>query len=428
VKHILVVIACSAAAGAVVSCGGSSAPPEAAPGCNPLIGDDCMSPFPSAFYEGSDATTATGVRVNIPDSALPVIHGGSALSGARFALHDGISPSTPFVVYFAEGVDATQLPTLATLDQSVMPTSTVQVIDVATGARVPVMAELDANYTAGIGQHQALIIRPQVRLAAATRYVIALVGLNDATGKPLAPAPFVALRDNGELSKSLAAVAPRYDDIFAALKTAGVDRAQVNLAWDIVTASDADLTGHLVAMRDQALTMTSALTWTITSQTDFTSGSGSGSGSGSDAGSGSGGGSNTDPYRLRDVVGTFQVPSFLTNDTLTAVMNVDGSGAPLLRGLGSADFAVEIPQCALTATGPLPVIVFGHGLFGTAPAELDTEYERQVGDFLCAVQIGTDWSGLAQYDFPILADDVLPNFNQLHIVTRRCSRACSSRA
>src|SRR6185437_10198013 len=32
-------------------------PPEAQPGCNPIIGDDCVTPFPSTFYEVRDPTT-----------------------------------------------------------------------------------------------------------------------------------------------------------------------------------------------------------------------------------------------------------------------------------------------------------------------------------------------------------------------------------
>src|SRR5437762_1230393 len=132
-----VVLACLAA------CGSSpSGPHEPPAGCNPLIGDDCLTPFPSSFYEAADASTATGVRVA---NALP-------------------------------------------------------------------------------GDRQALLIRPQTRLAPATRYVIALVGLNDASGKPLAPAPFVALRDKGELSAALTALQPRYEDLFSHLDLAGVPR------------------------------------------------------------------------------------------------------------------------------------------------------------------------------------------------------------
>ena len=185
------------------------------------------------------------------------------------------------------------------------------------------------------------------------------------------------------------------------LDGAGVPRAQLTLAWDVTTASDADLTSHLVGMRDTALPMVPTLTWTITKSTD----------------------TPADPNRFREIVGTFAVPSFLTDDSLASKLDEDATGKPVLRGLGTANFVIDIPQCALTATGPLPVLVFGHGLFGTAPDELATAYEKQVGNFLCMVQIGTDWIGLANYDFTTLANDVLPNFNNLHIVTDRLQQA-----
>jgi hypothetical protein len=390
-SRVLVVVA-------VVACG-KSAPRDVPAGCNPLIGDDCATPFPSSFIEVADATTATGVRVAIADSSLPHPHAAPPLSAARLNRHDGISPSTPFVVYFARGVDPAQLPTQATLDRSVAADSAVQVLDFATGQRVPVFAELDAN--AVPPARQALIIRPMVRLAPATRYVVALVGLNDADGHALDAPGFAALRDRTALNASLAKAAARYEEIFAALAAAGVARSSLTLAWDLTTASDADATGHLVAMRDQALAMVDSLQWTITATTDTPS----------------------DPNRFRQIVGTFEVPSFLVDDSLTATMNADAAGNPQLRGLGTANFVVDIPTCAQTANGPLPVMVFGHGLFGTAPTELATAYSKQLGNFLCMVQIGTDWIGLANYDFPVLANNVLPDFNNINIVTDRLQQA-----
>ena len=382
----------------LVGCGDDPVP-EPAAGCNPLIGDDCLTPFPSAFYQAADGTSPTGVRMAIADATLPAPRHSPALSAARLNRHDGASPSTPFVVYFKDGVDATQLPTLDALDASVTAASAVQVLDFATGARVPVFAELDAN--AFDGQRQALIIRPMTRLAPATRYVVALVGLRDAAGQPLAPAPFVALRDGKPLSKALAALAPSYADIFAMLDGAGVPRASLTLAWDVTTASDGDLTSHLVGMRDTALAMVPQLTWTIANRAD----------------------TPADPQRLRELTGTFAVPSFLADDTMAATLHEDAAGNPVLRGLGTANFVVEIPQCAATATGPLPVLVYGHGLFGTAPGELGSAYMKQLGNLLCMVEIGTDWIGLANYDFSTIANNVLTDFNQFHIVTDRLQQA-----
>jgi len=379
---------------AILAACGSSGPPEPKAGCNPLIGDDCMTPYPSSFYQ-----SATG-QVAIPAGVLPAPRA-TTLSPDRLNSHDGFSPSTPFVVYFKDGVDPTQLPTADALDQSILPTSTIQILDFATGARVPLFAELDAN-AIGSNARQALLIHPMARLSPSTRYVIALVGLNDAAGKPLAPAGFVALRDKTALNSALSPLADSYEDIFAMLATAGLTRDAINLAWDVTTASDADVTSHLMTMRDQALAMVDQLTWTFTTETD----------TGSDA------------ERVRELVGTFQVPSFLTDDSLTGTLLTDATGAPMLRGtLGTANLVIEIPACATNATSPLPVMVYGHGLFGDAQMELDTSYQRQLGQDLCMVQIGTNWIGLSQADLATIAGTVFPDFNQLHIITDRLQQA-----
>jgi hypothetical protein len=377
----------------VIACSSSSGPPEPKPGCNPLIGDDCVTPYPTSFFQSS-----TG-QVAIPDGVLPNPRG-ITLSPDRLNTHDGFSPSTPFVVYFAKGVDGSLLPTQDAIDQSIVATSHVQIMDFATGTRVPLFAELDVN--AGSGDRQALIIHPMARLQPSTRYVVALVGLNDASGAPLDAPGFAALRDKTTLNTALAPLVANYESVFAMLETAGITRSSLTLAWDVTTASDGDSTSHLFAMRDQALAMVDSLTWTITKQTD----------TGSDA------------QRIRELVGTFQVPSFLTDDSTTGTLLTDGSGNPMLRGsLGSANFVVEIPACAGSATSPLPVMVYGHGLFGDAQSELETNYQRQLGEYLCMVQIGTNWIGLSSDDLPTLAGTVFPDFNQLHIITDRLQQA-----
>lgn len=380
----------------------SSPPPEPAAGCNPVIGDDCTTPFPSSFYEMADASSPTGVRVHIADGVLPVTNSGIPFKAAQLQGRDGFSPATPFVVYFERGVDPAELPTTANLDASVAATSTVQVIDMASGQRLPVMAELDAGASVAAGDRQALLIHPMVRLDNGKRYVIALVGLKDPNGGDLTPAPFKALRDKGALNHALEPLKARYEEIFAALAAAGVARNTVTLAWDVHTASDDSATSHLVAMRDQALMMADAgmLSYTVTSSTDMPS----------------------DAHLLREVVGTFDVPWYLTSSALDATLGTDG-GMPTMHGTGTANFVVHIPKCASTATGPLPVIVFGHGLFGTAQSELSSDYEKQVGDTLCMVQIGTDWIGLSKPDFNTVGDEVLGDLNHIDIVTDRLQQA-----
>jgi hypothetical protein len=82
-----------------------------------------------------------------------------------------------------------------------------------------------------------------------------------------------------------------------------------------------------------------------------------------------------------------------------------------------------VPKCAQTAAGPLPIMVFGHGLFGSAFGEMNSDYEKQVIDQLCMVQVGTDWIGLADSDVPQVVSTVVPDFANFDLVTDRLQQA-----
>ena len=376
-------------------------PPEPAAGCNPL-GDACATPFPSSFYQRADATSATGVRVAIPEGVLPVSQKGIAISPARINGRDGFSPATSFVAYFEGGVDAKSLPPLGDAAASVAPTSSVQLFDFATGERVPLIAEIDLNAQPTVGERQAVLIHPLVRLKPGTRYVVALAGLLGRDGAPASTVGFRALRDGAVLSNALAGFAPRYEELFAFLATKGLARASLSLAWDVTTASDYDATGHLEAMRDEALGRVAAgtLGYKVTASSD-----------------------PADPHLFRAITGSFDVPSFLASDAVDAMMNFGADGKPAVRALGSANFVIHVPQCARAAKGPLPVMVFGHGLFGSADGELSSDYLKSLGDTLCMIQIGTDWIGLAMPDVGTVASKVLPDFNNISIITDRLQQA-----
>lgn len=391
---------------AIAGCSSSApdvtpAPPEAAPGCNPVIGDDCLTPFPSAFFERVDATSSTGMRVAIGDGMLPVGSNGMKLLPKRMNEKDGFSPATPFLVYFERGVDPTQLFGWKDPTPSLSPTSPVQVIEYDTGKRVLAFAELDGNSTTS-DSRKALIIHPLVRLKPATRYVIALVGLRDAGGKALVPAPFKALRDQTTLSKSLEPWKARYDEIFAATAKAGVARGDLSLAWDVVTASDATSTGHLLKMRDYAFAQLTAgkLGYTITSSTD-----------------------GTDPNMLKQILATVQVPSYLADETGESMMVFDANGDPKPGALVDVPIVINVPKCAATATKPLSVVTFGHGLFGNAKDTLSGGPAMAAANDLCTIFIGTDWIGLASEDIKRLPDLLTSDLNNFYVISDRLQQA-----
>ncbi len=375
-------------------------PVDVPAGCNPVVGDDCLTPFPSSFFETADPTTRTGLRVALPAAAMPVQSNGLPIKPDRLNTKDGFSPSTPFLVYLKDGIDTSSLPTWTDPAVTLTPASPVQVVEYATGTRVLAFAELDANAR---GDRQALLVRPLERLKPATRYLVALVGLKDALGAPLAPARFKALRDKTALSPSLEAQKGRYDEIFDGLEKARVPRASLSLAWDVTTASDETSTGHLVAMRDKALAMlaSGALRYTITTVTETTA----------------------DPDRLRTVEATIQVPSYLADDSGTSMMVFGKGGQPAMRAVVDVPIIIEVPRCAVSATHPLPVVVFGHGLFGTAKDTMATKELVAIANSYCAVFIGTDWIGLAAPDRDTVPGLLGSDLNNFYVISDRLQQA-----
>jgi hypothetical protein len=369
-------------------------------GCNPIVGDDCITPFPSSFHL-EPAATATGVRIAIAPDVLPRSATGIQIRPDRLNGKDGFSPSTPFLVYFAAGVDAAQLPSYPDFEGSTSAGSPVQLLEWETLARVPLFAELDANAEAG--ERQVLLIHPMERLLPGKRYIVALVGLRDGAGAPLLPAPFRALRDGGALGVDLAPLRARYDEIFERLDTAGVPRASLSLAWDVTTSSDDTSTGHLLAMRDEALALADAgeLGFRVVSSRD----------------------TPEDAHRLRELHLALEAPAYLESTAPAALLRFDDEGQPAADGVREFDVTVVIPRCAATATRPLPIVVFGHGLFGTAAGTLAARPILEVAEEMCMILVGHDWIGLSTADVGIIAGTVLPDLNKIYVITDRLQQA-----
>jgi hypothetical protein len=385
--------------------------PPLRPGCNPLGGgerEDCFTPFPSSFYTRPDPQNPGRVLLALPAEALPVSNKGIALDPKPLVRRDGFSPATPLIAYFPTPLDEKGLPGPHNQEDSLKPRSPVQLFRFDTGERVPLMAELDRN--AGDGERQGLIIYPALRLQPKTRYVVALSGLYGRDGQ-LVPAlqGFAALRDDKLAAGSVrAGLKPRYAEIFALLEQKGLVRKDLQLAWDFTTASDEPLTGRLVRMRDAAWSYAPPGAppppppVTIQMVNDRP----------------------TEPL-LRQIIGTFTVPSFLEDDSAASdgTLKLDADGEPVIRGYGQFPLVIHIPKCAATAMGPLPVMIFGHGMFGGALDEMDSGYEREITNRLCMVQIGSDWLGVAEADRDYVATKVLADWNHVSHVTERLQQA-----
>src|SRR5262249_47992013 len=149
------------------------------------------------------------------------------------------------------------LPTQDTIETSTMTTSPTILMDAETGELVPHFAELDVSSDAKKPDDHAFMIRPVVRLKDATRYIVAIRHVVDASNKPIAASPvFQALRDGTPSSEpSVARRRGLYDDIFMRLEKVGIKKDDLQIAWDYTTASRENNTAALVKMRDEALAL-----------------------------------------------------------------------------------------------------------------------------------------------------------------------------
>jgi len=343
--------------------------------CNPLGGQGCLMPWPSMLYAKTDSSSATGYRLAIPREAMPINADGIIVEPDTFNRWDGFSAIAPMLAMFPNGVSATGLPSWKNPDESLAPTSPIVLVNVETGERVPLFAEVDQN-TIEIPK-RALIIRPLARLKPSSHYAVGIRNtVKAADGSPLERSPgFEALASGGGFShpgfETLKKTAPQ---MFAALEAAGVPKNELVLAWDFVTVSDEFLRSDLTTMREQALPAIGAnganLTFTANPQ------------------------ANT-PATYKRYLGTFKSPNFLTNgEADSSVLRRDTTGKPIVMGMRDAKFAAIVPACVATQPLPRPTIVFGHGLFGSSEEYLTDNFVIDLAQDQCLVIVAGDFIGL----------------------------------
>jgi hypothetical protein len=354
------------------------------PDCEVLDPRACLLPFPSDHFTEPDEGTDTARRLAVPESAMPVNSSGVAIDPAAWAGNDGFSPGTPMLAHLPTvDLEASRAPTIGHIERSVEEGSPVVVVDLETGERVPVWAELDS--TATEDEQRLLIVRVARNLAEGHRHAVALRGLVDDEGEPIEPpVGFRAYRDN--LATSITEVEARREEmesLFAALDEVGVARDDLVLAWQFTVASERNLSERLLAMRDDALfdhgddgAPAFAVTEVVEAPAD-----------------------ELDEGIARVVRGTFTVPSYLSGDGQpgSRLHDTDGDWIPERNGELQAPFACQIPASALA--DPAGGVVYGHGLLGSH-GEVESGHVARTADRANLVYCATDWWGMAEADLP----------------------------
>lgn len=249
---------------------------------------------------------------------------------------------------------------------------------------------------------RTLIIRPVVPLEHETRYIVAIRDVVDESGAPLAPADtFLALRDGTPSPvATIEARRDHFEDIFGILSSHGVDRADLQLAWDFTTASLIDDTGWMVSARDQALAFvgpdgpefTIALNADGSEEvTEFTVAE------------------NANIVRRVGILMT--VPLFMDSPDSGARINLGSDGMPVINGTAEYRMIVNIPRSATPDT-PVRPIQYGHGLVGTR-YQANAGWLAEFGNANGFMPFGVDWKGMAEDDVPTITGAL----GQLHDFT-----------
>jgi hypothetical protein len=330
-----------------------NAPPYLTLDCDPMVPTVCGLPFPSNVWTRPDPTAVTGLQVYFGDTTLPLSQKTPPvrMSKTPFLTRDGFAQGAMILTHMPNAT-VTGLPSLDTIPLSVTMASPTLLMEADTGALVPHFSELDQRSTDDT--QRAFMIEPLIRLKDATRYIVAIRGVVDDTGKLLPVNPvFQALRD--DTPSTDLSVPPRralYADIMSKLRSNGVDTTTLQLAWDFTTASQANTTEWLTSMRDDALAKVGATGPSYTIQNVV---------------------SNPDPNIYARLEGTMTVPYYLNTANIPelnadgggpASINLGANGLPVQNGTASFPFIVLIPNSLVTSKKKGPILINSHGIFG----------------------------------------------------------------
>jgi len=345
-----------------------------------IVGDALLNPFPSML-------AMTDGHLDIPADALPVPIDGTPVPFDRLGFRTGFSRAQVSWLKLPDP-DASGFPTWKA------PTpgeGSVLLVDLDDGEFLPVMAELDAHEDAA--DEPSILIRPLVAMTPGHR--VAVVVTKDVAPRPERFDALIGLRP----PEDLADYAPDFRALIDDLDGLGVPEGDIALAWDFPIDANGGRT-TLQSALDQAVVPN---TWTLPRVRDLDLGE------------------LVAPTTWRAADGSFDSPSFLLADDDWLDLGDDGTVTQ--HGTLPSYLYVHIPESVKDApAGTVPVLVFGHGIFGSPEYYLDDDEDENgllaLADEAGVIVVATRWRGMyagARVDALGAAQD----FGQLPIVTDR---------
>lgn len=349
--------------------------------CDPLDPRHCLLPFPSDTHTILSVDTDTGLQLAIDRASMIENNRGVRVETKYINFNDGWSPGSAMVTHMP-GVDLERsaVPPLDDLARSLDDDAPTVLLDVMTGERVPHWVELDQNVASD--DDRLLFVRPAISLRTGHRHILAFRGMRDADGALLATGDgFRAYRDRLRTGiPEMEARRERFERVFEELDDAGVERDELQLAWDFTVASSRNLTERMLHIRDDAFAWLGddAPAFTVTSLEE-----------------------PLDDRILRRIEGTFEVPHYLTNDGATGGEFVFGEdGLPERQGSYTALFRCIVPHASFAGDGsaiPARPSLYGHGLLGSE-REVSAGNVRSMANEHNFVFCATRWLGMAEED------------------------------
>jgi hypothetical protein len=378
-----------------------------------------MFPFPDNRLTKPDKASLTGLRLNLPQAAMPENLNNVRLGVAPYDQNDGFSPGSAILLHISQldtqkALNRTHAVGLLNMSAYKAKNSPVVVIDEKTGQRQLIYTQLDANATSAATRN--LMILPGANWQDGHTYVVALRDLRNTGGHLIkAPSWFARLRDKGTLLPRERGQAHRYIGIFNTLTRAHIAiNSSLYEAWDFTVASTKSLTGRLLATRNDAFSQLgdtnladgqvqgTAPSFTVTKTTSATWQNGS-------VGT--------------EVTGTFQVPCYLDTCGPTATTSFHYSSNGLYAtptqipgNVATATFECDVPSSA-TPSNPARVSLYGHGLLGDMTEVTDSPVTALASNYnmvICA----TNWWGLAAPD-QAFDTEAVTNLNQFPVMVDR---------
>jgi hypothetical protein len=393
-RHVVVVSVGVCLVALAAACPAPVTPLSFPDGCNPLLAEvHCGLPYPSNHFLVDDDALPSGRRVSFPGAATLLTSAGLSANPTDFLPQDGFSRVPPIVWSFGAAVEPSSLPSLARDPAATLePGAPIALVRASDGARVPFFVDLDPR--ASSPQRQALILRPLQVLEPETRYVVAVSGVVGVDGPLPVPEAFRRLRDGSAAVGDDVVMRPLLEhyeaEIFPVLTRAGLSRADLQLAWDFTTGSDAHVIADLSRARSLVLEEL-ARTPPVAVVDGFFEGDQLARVF-----------AEAPELSWRSIELSVTGPRVVEHDDPGALLARDDEGRVRLAGVTTFSVTAIVPASVRDGFSAGAPLLFGHGFFGTR-SEVESAAIRRIADETGRVIFAIDWLGMSTEDVGVVS-------------------------